>query len=194
MIYQIPSYSGRKSVMITGKHLWQFQFAKTNDLVIESIVEIILWCIIHKRGGVMVSSHDVAAYILKTLGSMTAMKLQKLVYYCQAWSLVWDEKPLFPEKIEAWSNGPVVRELYDRHRGKFIVDSWRGNSGVLTSKQKQTINAVLHFYGKKTSQWLSDLTHQERPWVEARKGLPPEARGSAEITLAAMAEYYGSLQ
>ena len=37
----------------------------------------------------MASAHDVAAYILKKLGPMTAMKLQKLVYYCQAWSLVW---------------------------------------------------------------------------------------------------------
>jgi len=52
---------------------------------------------------------------------MTAMKLQKLAYYSQAWSLVWDEKALFPEKIEAWANGPVVRALYDRHRGMFKV-------------------------------------------------------------------------
>ena len=45
---------------------------------------------------------DVAAYILKKQGPMTAMKLQKLVYYCQAWSLVWQSKPLFPNDIEAW--------------------------------------------------------------------------------------------
>ena len=49
---------------------------------------------------------DVAAYILEQKGSMTTMKLQKLVYYSQAWSLVWDEKPLFEEAIEAWANGP----------------------------------------------------------------------------------------
>ena len=70
------------------------------------------------------SAHDVAAFILKESGPMTAMKLQKLVYYCQAWSLVWDEKPLFKEKIEAWANGPVVRALYEKHRGKFKVSSW----------------------------------------------------------------------
>ena len=40
---------------------------------------------------------DVAAYILEKIGSMTTMKLQKLVYYSQAWSLVWDEKRLFEE-------------------------------------------------------------------------------------------------
>ena len=49
----------------------------------------------------MANVFDVAACILKQKGPMTAMKLQKLLYYSQAWSLVWDEKPLFPERIEA---------------------------------------------------------------------------------------------
>ena len=49
------------------------------------------------------------------------MKLQKLLYYCQAWALVWDDKPLFKEKIEAWISGPVVRTLYNTHRGKFLL-------------------------------------------------------------------------
>ena len=52
---------------------------------------------------------------------MSAMKLQKLIYYSQAWSLVWDDEPLFPERIEAWINGPVVPELYERHKGEFKV-------------------------------------------------------------------------
>jgi hypothetical protein len=43
-------------------------------------------------GGVMASARDVAAYILSRQGRMTAMKLQKLVYYSQAWSVVWDER------------------------------------------------------------------------------------------------------
>ncbi|WP_307850044.1 MULTISPECIES: type II toxin-antitoxin system antitoxin SocA domain-containing protein [unclassified Saccharopolyspora] len=42
---------------------------------------------------------------------MTAMKLQKLVYYSQAWHLVWDERPLFDEPVQAWANGPVVPDL-----------------------------------------------------------------------------------
>ena len=59
----------------------------------------------------MSNVHDVAAMILNEQGAMTAMKLQKLVYYCQAWHLVWDEECLFPERIEAWANGPVVRAI-----------------------------------------------------------------------------------
>lgn len=59
----------------------------------------------------MASVYDVATYILEKQGAMTTWKLQKLVYYSQAWSLVWDDDVLFPEEIEAWANGPVVREL-----------------------------------------------------------------------------------
>jgi uncharacterized phage-associated protein len=142
----------------------------------------------------MNSVHDVAAYILERNGTMTTMKLQKLVYYCQAWSLVWDEDPLFHESIEAWANGPVVRELYDKHKALFNVSKWRwGTPSSLSKKQKATIDAVLKFYGPKTSQWLSDLTHKEDPWVLARNGLGPSDRGSNEITLSSMMEYYSSL-
>src|SRR5689334_5878093 len=58
------------------------------------------------------SVHDTAAFILKVHGPVSAMKLEKLVYYCQAWSLVWDERPMFSERIEAWANGPVCPDLY----------------------------------------------------------------------------------
>lgn len=142
----------------------------------------------------MANAHDIASYILKKLGRMTAMKLQKLVYYCQAWSLVWDEKPLFRDRIEAWVNGPVVPNLYAAHRGMFDVKTWpKGDSDNLTAVQRETVDAVLAFYGDKSSQWLSELTHFEQPWKEARRGLAPTDRGGNEITHAAMAEYYSSL-
>lgn len=140
------------------------------------------------------TAHDVAAYILRKNGLMTAMKLQKLVYYSQAWSLVWDDSPLFHERIEAWANGPVVPVLYALHRGTYDLISWdRGNADELTSVQRETVDAVLEAYGDKSSQWLSDLTHSEAPWKNARHGLAPGQRGNSEISLAAMAEYYGSL-
>jgi uncharacterized phage-associated protein len=142
----------------------------------------------------MVSANDVAAYILVKMGCMTTMKLQKLIYYAQAWSLVWDEEALFSEKIEAWANGPVVRELYDRHKGRFEVSSWEGNPRTLSKKNRETIDAVLQFYGSKTSQWLSDLTHSEDPWRKARHGLSANSRSNQVITRASMSEYYGSLQ
>src|SRR5205085_1691146 len=124
-------------------------------------------------------------YMLQKAGAMTAMKLQKLLYYAQAWSLVWDETPLFTERIEAWANGPVVPEVYERHRGAFTVSAWQGDPTNLDKDACETIDAVLNFYGGKTAQYLSDLTHAERPWRDARIGLDDGERGSHEITLAA---------
>lgn len=142
----------------------------------------------------MASVHDVAAFILKKAGPMTAMKLQKLVYYSQAWSLVWDEAPLFPERIEAWSNGPVCPDLYQLHKGQFMISDWpTGNPAALSKDQQETVVQVVGSYGRLTSQALSDLTHRESPWRDARAGLPPTVRSDAEITPAAMAEYYESL-
>ncbi len=64
---------------------------------------------------------DVATYILKKTRPCTHMKLQKLLYYAQAWSLVWDEKQLFGDRIEAWANGPVVPRLFQQLKGKYAV-------------------------------------------------------------------------
>jgi len=140
------------------------------------------------------SAHDVAAYILQKCGTMTAMKLQKLVYYSQAWSLVWDERPLFDERIEAWANGPVVPTLYRVHRGEFEVEEWQeGDPRRLDTDARETVDAVLDYYAPKSASWLSILTHKEHPWKDARRGLTPGERGSEEITWASMAEYYGGL-
>lgn len=142
----------------------------------------------------LVTVFDVASFILKKMGTMTTMKLQKLIYYCQAWSLVWDEKPIFYENIEAWANGPVVRELYNYHRGWYAISSVQlGNSDVLDAMQIDTIESVLEYYGSKPSQWLSDLTHMEEPWKICRKGMAEQERGSKVITHDVLAEYYGSL-
>lgn len=144
----------------------------------------------------MNSVFDVAHYILQRAGDMSAMKLQKLVYYSQAWSLVWDEVPLFDEKIEAWANGPVCRELFDVHQGHYVVsaaDVKRLAKGHLTTDQGKTIDAVLKAYGKQTAQWLSDQTHSEQPWKDARKGLSAKARGNRVITHEAMREFYSEL-
>lgn len=147
-----------------------------------------------EEGGAMANVHDVAQYILDRTGEITTWKLQKLVYYSQAWSLVWDEKPLFPERIEAWANGPVVPDLYQQHRGSFTVSKIAGgNPKRLDQDGKETVDAVLKYYGHKSSQWLSDLTHREAPWLNARKGLPDGDRGNSVITHGALADYYGNL-
>lgn len=137
---------------------------------------------------------DVAAYILRRQGAMTTWKLQKLVYYTQAWHLVWDDKALFREEIEAWANGPVVRRLYKAHKGKYRIDRILGGKiRNLGESERETIDIVLEHLGDKSSQWLSDLTHLELPWREARQGMRDGERGATIISKEKLAEYYGSL-
>jgi uncharacterized phage-associated protein len=81
-----------------------------------------------------------------------------------------------------------------RHRGSFLIGKIDGgNSRALDQAARDTVDAVLEYYGDKSSQWLSDLTHREAPWREARNGLADGERGSVEITHGAMADYYGDL-
>ena len=143
----------------------------------------------------MASVFDVAAYILRRQGAMTAMKLQKLVYYAQAWSLVWDDKPLFRHCVQAWAMGPVAPALYRAHKGKFRLRpaDIKGKSSCLSAEQTESIDAVRDYYGDRSSQWLSDLTRAESPWRDARHGLAPGERGHAVISRAAMVEYYAGL-
>lgn len=153
------------------------------------------------KGGLQMNSKaqafDVAKYILENMGEMTTMKLQKLVYYSQAWSLVWEGEPIFPEDFEAWANGPVCPELFNAHRGLFRIDSGqlsKGNSSILNDFQRETIDSVLHFYGDKDAHWLSMLTHKERPWQEARKDVSEGDFCTETITKESMQDYYGGLE
>jgi uncharacterized phage-associated protein len=142
----------------------------------------------------MATVFDIAAYILEKKGEMTAWKLQKLVYYAQAWSLVWDQRPLFAGRIEAWANGPVSPDLYKIHRGKFLMKTIpTGKAGALDATSRETVDAVLDYYGDMHPQELSDLTHSEAPWRDARGHLLPGAQCQNDITHAAMAEYYEAL-
>jgi uncharacterized phage-associated protein len=142
----------------------------------------------------MTTISDVAEYILRARGPMSTMKLQKLCYYSQAWSLVWDDRPLFDAQFEAWANGPVAPALYAKHRGSFSVDRIDGgNPEALSQTERDTVDAVLRDYGNLSGRALSFLTHAEAPWVDARGSLPPTARSNQLITPDAMAAYYAAL-
>lgn len=140
---------------------------------------------------------DVAKYILEARGETSALKLQKLLYYAQAWTLAWDDAPLFKEKIEAWANGPVIPALYQKHKGRFSLkpSDIAGDSSKITKAQQANIDKVLSYYGDKTPQWLSDLTHMEAPWLETRAeaNLKDGERGNAAIPLERIQNYYANL-
>lgn len=144
----------------------------------------------------MASVIDVAKYVLNKAGGMTTMKLEKLVYYCQAWSLAWDGIPLFAEDFQAWANGPVCPELFATHRGKFWLEAnyYDGYAPYQFAQyQVETMDAVLEGYANKEPQWLSELTHKERPWRETRKGINPGEPCDLVISKDLMQEYYGGL-
>lgn len=137
----------------------------------------------------------VASYILAKMGDVSTWKLQKLVYYSQAWNLVWNDFPLFEEPIQAWANGPVCPVLYEQHKGRFLINNSHisGDFSKLTKQEIETIDKVIEFYGGYSGQELSDISHSERPWMDARRGLEITERGNHVITHEAMSEFYSSI-
>lgn len=138
---------------------------------------------------------DVAAYAANLIvQTSTYMKLQKIVYYAQVESLVHYSRPLFSEKILAWRGGPVVRELFNKHRGlKFLGQVALGDSARLSIEQKACVSWAVEKYARLDGDTLSHLTHIEAPWKNARKGLSPEDSSDAEITPQAIKRYYSGL-
>lgn len=138
---------------------------------------------------------DVAQYALSRLPrGDTYMKLQKIVYYAQIESLIKFKRPLFDEKVEAWAAGPVVRELYEKHKGlKYINDQKIGDGSNLSMEQKACVNWAIEKYGKIDGDTLSHITHIEDPWKKAREGLSAKSRSAREITHKALLKYYSSL-
>ena len=69
---------------------------------------------------VKLRAFDVANYFLwlaNDIGSFVSnLKLQKLVYYAQAWHLALYDCPLFDEDFQAWIHGPVIPELFEKYQ------------------------------------------------------------------------------
>jgi uncharacterized phage-associated protein len=144
----------------------------------------------------MTTVFDVAKYFLDRLGPMSAWKLQKLCYYAQAWTLAWGEAELFPEDFQAWSNGPVCSELFQKHKGMFLIGSDQfpyGDASRITPEQAENIDIICRDYGDKDPHWLREQTHGEAPWIEARGNTPVGERSSAIISKDSMGSYYGGL-
>ena len=125
---------------------------------------------------------------------ITNKKLQKLVYYAQAWSLVLNNKKLFSEKIEAWVHGPAVRSLYVKYKEfgfspiQKEVDS--ASIKMISGKSKKLLDSVWKVYGKLDAGYLELLTHSEKPWQEAREGLQNSESSENEISLSSIKIFY----
>jgi len=125
---------------------------------------------------------------------ITNKKLQKLVYYAQAWSLVLNNKKLFSDKIEAWVHGPAIRTLYSKYKdfgfSPIKQDIKPEILEVFSVEDKKLLNSVWKVYGKLDSGYLEMLTHFETPWQAAREGLEGCESSSNEILPDVMKKYY----
>ena len=88
-------------------------------------------------------------------------------------------------------------KLYKKHKGKFIVDNDTFLNSIpecdFTQDEIETIEQVLQYYGDKESQWLSELTHKEDPWKNARVGYSPGERCQKVINKEDIQAYYTGL-
>lgn len=143
---------------------------------------------------------EVALYFLYCIDRdaeqlMSPLKLQKLVYYGQAWSLVFQDQPLFQEEIQAWTYGPVVHEVwsrYQQYRHKAIPEPDEALPQFLPD-EIEVLEEVWNAYGDLDVKRLDELVRSELPWLNARKGLDPAERSYNVISHQDMKAYYSSL-
>lgn len=104
----------------------------------------------------------------------TNKKLQKLLYYSQAWNLVLKNKPLFKEDFEAWVHGPAIPVVYKKYKncGSCAIKEEVKEKDFkrLSDEEKNIIDEVWKVYGKHDANYLELLTHNETPWQKARTG------------------------
>jgi uncharacterized phage-associated protein len=127
------------------------------------------------------------------ISDLTNLKLQKLLYYTQAWSLAIYDVPLFVEDIEAWIHGPVVPRVF----GSFKEYRWnviaKAVTPILENGVIFHVNAVLDSYGKFSATELERLTHSEQPWIQARRGIAPDEPSRNVIPTNHMKVFYRTL-
>lgn len=159
---------------------------------------------------------DYATYIgitmlMKGL-TVSPLKLQKILYYEQAWHMVefGRNNQLFSQAPQAWVNGPVYPEIYHIYKGKvpgmcdhlkmvhFLKEGEEPQAKEkelaekmgLTDDEITLTERVIMLYGSRTQNQLVFMTHSEKPWSEKREGLKPYDYSDHEISLNTMHDYY----
>ncbi|NIF52598.1 type II toxin-antitoxin system antitoxin SocA domain-containing protein [Burkholderia sp. Ax-1724] len=149
-----------------------------------------------------VDIHAVVDYIIVKLDegevSLNVLKLQKLLFYVQAWHLAFNDAPFFRGKFQAWIHGPVNRQIYDRFKDTHSLYATVRRSDVpdanaaelLSERACAHIDEVLEAYGDLSGTQLEAMTHSEQPWLAARAGLRWSERGERVIDENLMADFY----
>ena len=144
-----------------------------------------------------VTADEVADYIIwdsNDRGSfLSNQKLQKLLYYVQAWHLATHGRSLFDGVFEAGVRGPIFPSLYDRYsryKGKHI-DEQVGRP-QLPAEVEEFVQEVLAVYGEMDARKLERLVWGEDPWrlPRERAGLADDDPARATINEREMERYY----
>lgn len=146
--------------------------------------------------------NDVTDYIIIKLDEARAginiLKLQKLLYYVQAWRLALKGVPLFDGKFQAWVHGPVNRQVYNRFaesHGMYdtlkLCDT-QANFDIskIDQEARAHIDEVLDAYASFSGPQLEQMTHSELPWIIARGHRKPSERCETELDEALMIQYF----
>ncbi|MDR3165746.1 MAG: DUF4065 domain-containing protein [Synergistaceae bacterium] len=111
----------------------------------------------------------------EAVSDIDPMKLQKLLYYCQGYSLGITGRVLFEDKIEAWKYGPVVRTVYkeyQNYKGSWIPLDLVVSPPPMDDYVSHIAKLVMRDKGKYSATALMKMTHKEPAWKEAwEKGL-----------------------
>ncbi len=125
---------------------------------------------------------------------LTNLKLQKLLYFSQAWHLAFYENPLFDDEIQAWVHGPVVPNIYRQ----FKKYEWhpideQPAEPKLNDSLVSYLKEIVDYYGNYSAYELEKITHTSKPWLLARKDLPDDAPSNEIISNESMRTYYQEL-
>lgn len=107
---------------------------------------------------------EICSLLLRLDPSMTNLKLQKLLYFIQASSLIYLGEPAFVDKIEAWQYGPVVPNAYNEYR--FNFDNLIKHKEIENNNLCELIHIIYKHLGKYTSYDLVNLTHSYASWKD----------------------------
>lgn len=129
---------------------------------------------------------SVARYICDEYRKMTGeaideMKLHKLLYFSQRECIAITGGPLFNDEFEGWRYGPVCVAV----RNGFCQGEIIGKvSESISEPSAYIVKNIIMQYGQLASWKLSQLSHSEISWRNARKGLASNENGDVPLTLA----------
>ena len=108
------------------------------------------------------------------------MKLHKLLYFTQRESLAITGNPLFIEEFEGWKYGPVSKEVRDCYTE---YGMYSDNIEEISLESAYIAKNIILQYGGFESWKLSELSHKELSWRNARKCISKGENGNKKLTL-----------